>query len=101
MTPDKAEEVIRLQHIRPLMDALGCCRLQWVELALDLNYYAPVLESITGVYRSWEDLLTDLRARLEPDPSLLVPRGGRLWPGVGLPAQALLYGAGRRRRDRR
>jgi aldehyde:ferredoxin oxidoreductase len=57
VTPDKAARVIELQHIRPLFDCLGACRLQWVELSLDLDHYAPIVEAITGVPRSWEDLL--------------------------------------------
>lgn len=57
ITPDKVARVIELQHIRPLFDCLGACRLQWVELSLDLAHYAPILESITGVSRSWEELL--------------------------------------------
>ena len=56
-TPDKAAKVIELQHIRPLFDCLGACRLQWVELGLDLDHYAPIIQAITGVERSWEDLL--------------------------------------------
>ncbi|MDI7276203.1 MAG: aldehyde ferredoxin oxidoreductase family protein [Anaerolineae bacterium] len=58
VTPDKAARVIELQHIRPLFDCLGACRLQWVELGLDLGHYAPITEAITGVPRTWEDLLT-------------------------------------------
>jgi len=57
VTPEKAAKVIELQHIRPLMDCLGCCRLQWVELGMPLEYYAPALQALTGVDRSWEDLL--------------------------------------------
>jgi len=30
VSPDKAARVIELPHIRPLYDALGACRLQWV-----------------------------------------------------------------------
>jgi aldehyde:ferredoxin oxidoreductase len=56
-TPDKAAKVIELQHIRPLFDCLGCCRLQWVELGLDLAYYAPMLRAVTGLNTTWEDLL--------------------------------------------
>jgi len=56
-TPEKAAKVVELQHIRPLMDCLGCCRLQWVELGIPLDYYAPALQALTGVERSWEDLL--------------------------------------------
>ena len=57
VTADKVARVIELQHIRPLFDCLGACRLQWVELSLDLGHYAPILEAITGLPRSWEDLL--------------------------------------------
>lgn len=57
VTPDKAGRVIELQHIRPLFDCLGACRLQWVEINLDLGYYAPILRAITGIDRSWDDLL--------------------------------------------
>jgi aldehyde:ferredoxin oxidoreductase len=58
ITPDKASKVIELQAIRPLIgDCFGACRLQWVELGLDLGFYAPILKAITGLERSWEDLL--------------------------------------------
>ena len=57
ITEDKAAKVIELQHIRPLMDCLGTCRLQWVELGLPLDYYAPAMKAITGLDRSWDDLL--------------------------------------------
>ncbi|MDH7488888.1 MAG: aldehyde ferredoxin oxidoreductase family protein [Anaerolineae bacterium] len=57
VTPDKAERVIYLQHVRPLFDALGACRLQWVELSLDLNLYVPTIAALTGLERSWDDLL--------------------------------------------
>jgi len=46
---DKVEWVIYLQHIRPLFDCLGTCRLQWVELALDPEYYARFYSAATGV----------------------------------------------------
>ena len=57
VTPDKAAKVIELQHIRPLLDALGCCRLQWVELGMPLDYYVPAMKTITGIDRSWDDLI--------------------------------------------
>jgi len=57
ITEDKAAKVIELQHIRPLMDCLGTCRLQWVELGMPLDYYPPAMKAITGLDRSWEDLL--------------------------------------------
>ncbi|MGQ9682622.1 MAG: aldehyde ferredoxin oxidoreductase family protein [Anaerolineae bacterium] len=57
ITPERAAKTIELQHIRPLFDCLGACRLQWVELGLDLAHYAPTLEAITGESRTWDDLL--------------------------------------------
>jgi len=57
VTPDKAARVIELQHIRPLLDCLGGCRLQWVELGMPLDYYVPAMKSITGIDRSWEDMM--------------------------------------------
>lgn len=57
VAPDKVAKVIELQHIRPLFDALGACRLQWVELGIDVTEYAPMMTAVTGVDRSWEDLL--------------------------------------------
>ena len=57
VSPEKAAKVIELQHIRPLMDVLGCCRLQWVELDMSLDYYPQAMTALTGVAYSWEDLL--------------------------------------------
>jgi aldehyde:ferredoxin oxidoreductase len=57
VAPEKVAKVIELQHIRPLFDALGACRLQWIELNIDVTQYAPMMAAITGIERSWEDLL--------------------------------------------
>jgi aldehyde:ferredoxin oxidoreductase len=56
VVPEKVARVIWLQHVRPMFDVMGSCRLQWIELAIDLNLYVPLLESITGIKRSWEDI---------------------------------------------
>jgi aldehyde:ferredoxin oxidoreductase len=56
-TKDKAEWVVYLQHIRPLFDCLGTCRLQWVELALDPEYYARFYSAATGVPMTLAGLL--------------------------------------------
>jgi aldehyde:ferredoxin oxidoreductase len=56
VTPEKVARVIWLQNFRPMFDVLGACRLQWVELSIDRNLYEPVLEAITGVKRTWEDM---------------------------------------------
>ncbi len=56
VVPEKVARVIWLQHFRPMFDVLGACRLQWVELGIDRDLYVPLLESITGIHRTWEDL---------------------------------------------
>ena len=56
-TRDKAERVIYLQHVRPLFDCLGCCRLQWVETGLSLEYYAKAYTAATGLKTSVDELL--------------------------------------------
>ncbi len=54
--PEKVQRVIWLQNFRPMFDVFGSCRLQWVELNIDRDLYLPLLESITGVRRTWADL---------------------------------------------
>jgi aldehyde:ferredoxin oxidoreductase len=56
VVPEKVARVIWLQNFRPMFDVLGSCRLQWVELGIDRELYLPVLEAITGIKRSWEEL---------------------------------------------
>lgn len=53
----KAEKVIELQHIRPGFDALGACRLPWVELGIKIDYYLEALNAITGFNFSMDDLM--------------------------------------------
>lgn len=53
----KAEKVIELQHIRPGFDALGVCRLPWVELGIQLEPYLNALNAITGFDMSMDDLM--------------------------------------------
>jgi aldehyde:ferredoxin oxidoreductase len=56
VVPEKVARVIWLQNFRPMFDVLGSCRLQWVELGIDRDLYVPLLEGITGIRRTWEDL---------------------------------------------
>jgi aldehyde:ferredoxin oxidoreductase len=56
VVPEKVARVIWLQNFRPMFDVLGACRLQWVELGIDRDLYVPLLEAITGVHRTWEDM---------------------------------------------
>ena len=53
----KAAKVVEFQHVRPLFDCIGVCRLQWVEMGFPLEYYAKLYPVITGRNDSWEDLL--------------------------------------------
>ncbi|MCL4370517.1 MAG: 4Fe-4S binding protein [Chloroflexi bacterium] len=52
----KAQKVIELQHIRPAFDVLGVCRLLWVEIDFDKEWYPKVLEAVTGLQYGWDDL---------------------------------------------
>jgi aldehyde:ferredoxin oxidoreductase len=56
VVPEKVARVIWLQNFRPMFDVFGSCRLQWVELGIDRDLYLPLLEAITGIHRTWEDL---------------------------------------------
>ena len=53
----KAAKVVELQHMRPMFDTLGVCRLQWIELAMPPERYAEVLQALTGLPYSWDDLM--------------------------------------------
>ena len=52
-----AEYVIASQHKRSLFDALGNCRLQMMELGFEEEHYAELFSLITGMTKSWQDLL--------------------------------------------
>ncbi|ASJ01702.1 tungsten-containing formaldehyde ferredoxin oxidoreductase [Thermococcus gorgonarius] len=57
--PEKAAKVIELQRLRGgLFEMLTACRLPWVEIGLSLDYYPKLLEAITGVKYTWDDLYT-------------------------------------------
>lgn len=54
---EKAAKVIELQRLRGgLFEMLTACRLPWVEVGLNLEYYPKLLEAITGVKYTWDDL---------------------------------------------
>lgn len=55
--PVKAAKVVELQRLRGgLFEMLTACRLPWVEVGLSLDYYPKLLEAITGVRYTWDDL---------------------------------------------
>jgi aldehyde:ferredoxin oxidoreductase len=53
----KSAKVIELQHIRPLFDALGICRLQYMELGLEVTHYEELFYLVTGRKKTWNELL--------------------------------------------
>lgn len=53
----KAQKVIDLQHVRPLLDTLGVCRFPWIELGFELEHYARIYPLVTGQNTTWEELL--------------------------------------------
>jgi aldehyde:ferredoxin oxidoreductase len=55
---EKADLVIYHQTVRPLFDMLGVCRLPWIELGFDENYYTRFYEAVTGVSTSLKELLS-------------------------------------------
>ncbi len=53
----KAGRVIELQHIRPLFDCLGICRLQYMELGFEGENYEELFFLVTGRRMKWDELL--------------------------------------------
>jgi aldehyde:ferredoxin oxidoreductase len=56
--PDCARYVIESQHIRPLFDTLGICRLQFMELGFEVENYEELFYLITGKKKTWQEMLT-------------------------------------------
>jgi aldehyde:ferredoxin oxidoreductase len=53
----QSDAVIHLQHLRPAFDLLGICRLQFMELGVDVAHYEKLFKLITGRELSWRQLL--------------------------------------------
>lgn len=49
--------VIKSQHTRPAFDILGTCRLQYMEIGLETDYYEDLLYTITGKKIMWDEIL--------------------------------------------
>lgn len=49
--------VINSQHLRPAFDLLGTCRLQYMELGFEVDYYEKFYYTITGKKIKWEDII--------------------------------------------
>jgi aldehyde:ferredoxin oxidoreductase len=54
---EKVDKVIELQHVRGgIFESLTVCRLPWVELGFELEWYPKFLYAATGLEMSWKDL---------------------------------------------
>ncbi len=53
----KAKAVIDSQHLRPMFDVLGTCRLPMMELGFEVEHYEQMYSLITGKNKSWKELL--------------------------------------------
>ncbi|MGC9187360.1 MAG: aldehyde ferredoxin oxidoreductase family protein [Fervidicoccaceae archaeon] len=54
---EKVERVVYLQNVRGgLFESLTVCRLPWVELGLDLQYYLRMMKHATGIDWSMDDI---------------------------------------------
>ncbi len=53
----KAGGVIDSQHLRPMFDVLGTCRLQMMELGFEVAHYEELYRLITGKKKSWKELI--------------------------------------------
>ena len=55
-TREKVEKIIRLQRIRGgMFETFVTCRLPWVEVGLNLDYYPKFFNSVTGLDYSMEE----------------------------------------------
>lgn len=54
---EKVEKLIFLQRVRGgMFESLTTCRLPWVELGLNLDYYPKILSATTGIEWSMDDI---------------------------------------------
>lgn len=54
---EKVEKVIELQRLRGgFFEFATACRLPWVELGFELDWYPKFLKAATGVEMTWDDL---------------------------------------------
>jgi aldehyde:ferredoxin oxidoreductase len=54
---EKAAKIIELQRIRGgLFESFVACRLPWIEVGLNIDYYPKFLKASTGLTYTWNDL---------------------------------------------
>jgi len=52
----KVDKIIELQRLRTIFEALTTCRLPWVEVGFELEWYPRYLKAATGLTMTLEDL---------------------------------------------
>jgi len=56
-TEEKVDKIIELQRIRGgVFECLTVCRLPWIELGFELDWYTKFLHAATGLEMTWEGL---------------------------------------------
>lgn len=56
-TTEKVERLVWMQNVRGgMFESLVTCRLPWVEVALDLDYYPKLLTAATGHTYTWDTI---------------------------------------------
>ena len=54
---EKVDKVIEFQRVRGgVFESLAVCRLPWIELGFELEWYTRFLQAATGIEMSWDDL---------------------------------------------
>ncbi len=74
---EKVDLVMYHQAIRPLFDMLGVCRLPWIELGIDENFYAEMYSAVTGIDFTLDQLLVKSKAIYDLTRAINVKRGIR------------------------
>jgi aldehyde:ferredoxin oxidoreductase len=52
----KVDKIVELQRLRTIFEALTTCRLPWVEVGFDLEWYPRYLKAATGLAITLEDM---------------------------------------------
>ena len=52
----KVDKIIELQRLRSMFEALTTCRLPWVEVGFELDWYPRYLKAATGLTMTLEDM---------------------------------------------
>ena len=54
---EKVDKIIELQRIRAgIFESLTVCRLPWIELGFELEWYTKLLHAATGLEMTWQTL---------------------------------------------